>query len=321
MAETINVQELVAAFGRYQETNNKTIYQKLIQKTFTQGFMTTIVQDGDYRASQSIIDDLVQGFQKDWTPKGKAKFTPIEIRHRRHKFDKEFYPDEIMASWLGFLADETKDRKDWPITRYILEKLILPKVEENREMKLIANGVYAAPTEGEAQATGLSMDGFLTILQAKEDAGTSNINFIELEPFTTDNIVDEIEKFVDAIDELYQGMDIPIFISNKWYKAYKRKYRELYGTNLDYLDSKNSDKVDYSNNRLQVLPSMASSDRIVCTPKENFIRLIKQNDGASKVFIESVDRKVKIWADWHENVGFAIEEVVWTNALNESSGS
>jgi len=36
-----------------------------------------------------------------------------------------------METWLGFLGDEASDRKVWPITRYIIEQLILPKVLDN----------------------------------------------------------------------------------------------------------------------------------------------------------------------------------------------
>ena len=141
MAETISLAQLKAAFGTYVGTNQKDILRLLTQPTYSETFMTTKQsQDLVYRASKAVISDLVQGFQEGWTPKGKAAFTPVEILQRRHKIDLSFYPDEIMDSWLGFMGDESIDRKVWPITRYIIEQLIMPKVMDNRELALIGKG-------------------------------------------------------------------------------------------------------------------------------------------------------------------------------------
>lgn len=324
-AATITVSELKAQFGTYIKTNQQTILKLLTQRTFSQQFMTTIAsKDLEWRMAKAVIDDVVQGFQKDWTPKGNATFTPIAIPQRRHKVDIEFYPDEVFESWLGFLTDEKKNRKDWPITRYIIEQLLIPKVNENRELKLIGVGDYEAIVAETAQATGKSMDGFCTILEDKYAAGTSNINFFDpsehgLSAPSTTNIVDFMEAFVDWISEIYQSMNMPIFNSNTWYKRYKRRYRALYGSDADFTRD-NADEIDYSNNRLQPLPSMAGKNIFFCTPKENFIRLKNANDGASNIEVESVDRKIKVFADWHESVGYGIEEAIFAY-VPEDSGS
>ena len=324
----IDVAALKSEFGTYIGTNQKQLLKKLTQKTVSMGYMTTIKTDDlEYRMAKAVIDNIVQGFQKKWTPKGTASFTPISIVQRRHKFDYEFYPDDVVDSWLGFLADlnEGGDRKTWPITRYVMDNLILPKVNDNRELLLIGKGVYAAPVDEVAQNTGLSMDGFCTILENKRAAGTSSINFYNdstkfVGDPTESNIVDFVEGFVDFIDELYQGMEMPIFCSNAWYKAYKRKYRDIYGGNSDFQRT-NADQIDYSNNRLIPLPSMAGKNTFFCTPKENFIRLTRANDGASKIWMDSDKRLVLISADWHESVGFGMEEAIFAYTPDESASA
>lgn len=328
MSATISVSELISEFGTYIGTNQKDILQKLVQKTFSQNFMTTKAsRDLEYRAAQAVIDDVVQGFQKAWTTKGTPEFTPISISQRRHKVDLEFYPDEVFESWLGFLTDEKTDRKTWPISRYIIEQLLVPKVNDNRELKLIAKGDYEAVVAGTAQATGKSMDGFCTILKDKYTEGTSNINFFnDASTFisggpTSSNIVTFLETFVDWIDELYQGIEMPIFVSNAWYRAYMRKYRNLYGSNADFMKEDARSVVDFSLNRLQPLPSMAGENVMFCTPKPNFIRLINQNEGASNINLENVDRKIKVYADWHESVGFGIEEAIFAYVPESSESS
>jgi len=56
---------------------------------------------------------------------------------------------------------------------------------------------------------------------------------------------------------------------------------------------------------------MNGKDVIFTTPKENFIRLMNRNEGASNITIESVDRQIKVFADWYESVGFGIQEAVF----------
>ena len=312
MAETITLADLKSAFSTYIGTNQKDILRLLTQPTVSETFMTTVAsQDLVYRAAKALIDDLVQGFQKAWTPKGTAKFTPISIVQRRHKIDLAFYPDEIMDSWLGFLGDEATDRKAWPISKYIIEQLILPKVLENRELKLVGRGAYASPVDGTAQAVGLSMDGFLTILTAKKAAGTSLINFITLSVLTEANIFDQVELFAKSISEIYINLSMNIYISRAWYAAYHRKRRDLHGQDTNYTGAK--DLIEGTNLILVPLPSMAASNIIFATPKENFIRLMNRNNGASNITVESVDRQIKVFADWYESVGFGIEEAVFAS--------
>ena len=315
----ISVSELKSAFGTYIGTNQKDILTLLTAPTESQKHMTTIASaDLEYRASKAVVDDLVQGFQKGWTPKGVATFTPIAIPQRRHKFDWEMYPDDIVDSWLGFMADEKTNRTVWPISRYILERLILPKINDNRELKLIAKGVYEAPVIGTAQATGKSMDGFITILEKLKIAGGSNINFITLSALTKDNIFDQVELFAEGVAELYQDIPMEVFISRKWFAAYHKKRRDLHGQDLNYAGQK--DVIEGTNMTLMPLPSMNGKDVIFCTPKENFIRLMNRNDGASNISIESVDRQIKIFADWYESVGFGLQEAVFAS-VPASQGS
>jgi hypothetical protein len=153
------------------------------------------------------------------------------------------------------------------------------------------------------------MDGFCTILEDAHTAGTSNINFISLETLTATNIFDQIEEFAKGVDELYQSLSMKVFVSRGLYSAYHRRRRDLHGQDTNYDGAK--DIIEGTNLSLVPLPSMAGKDIIFSTPKENFIRLINRNEGASNINVESVDRQIKIFADWYEAVGFGIEEAVF----------
>jgi hypothetical protein len=319
---TISVAEIVSEFGTYLGQNIQQIKRLLTQPTISQNFMTTVAtKDLVYRASKAVVSDLVQGFQKAWTPKGTPAFTPRSIPQRRHKFDISFYPDEVVDTWLGFLTDEANARAQWPITRYILEQLIIPKINENRELSLIGIGDYEEPSEGVAQDTGKSMDGFCTLLEDLKTAGTSNVNFISLDGgMTYHNVVENIEDFAAMIKPLYLSIGMRLFCSQNIYMAYHRRKRDLYGIMPTY-DPKD-DVILGTNMILTPLPSMATKDIIFATPKENFIRVLNRNEGASNIMVENVDRQIKIYADWHESVGFGIEEALFAYVpSNEDAGS
>jgi len=318
--ETINIQEIVSEFTQGVGKSENDIKRLLLQPTESTKHMTRIMQEEPYRASKAVITDLVQGFQKGWTPKGKATFTPLTIPHRRHKIDLEFYPDEIVGSWLGFLAAENTKREVWPITRYIREKLIMDKVAQNRELKNYGIGVFEEVEDGVAQEVGKSMDGFCTTLEARKAAGTSLINFIDLDPLTTTNIYDQVEEFADGIAEIYQSIPMDVHLSKKWFRAYLRRRRDLHGGDTNY-DGMTNFVIEGTNLTLSPLPSMAGKDILFCTPKENFIWLTKVNDGASALNIETSKRQIFIFADWHENVGFGIEEAIFAYVPDQASAS
>jgi hypothetical protein len=320
MAATITTTEIVSEFGIYLGQSRNQILKLLTQPTESEKFMTTVpTKELEYRTAKAVISDVVQGFQKAWTAKGTAAFTPRTITQRRHKFDIAFYPDEVFETWLGFLADEAQDRKSWPITRYILEELVLPKVAENRELKLIGVGDYAAVVEDTPQATGLSMDGFCTQLEDALAAGTSNINFIDLDTLTDDNIFEQVENFGKSVSEMYQSISMRVFLSRYWFGAYARKRRDLHGTDVNY--KADNVLVEGTNMILTPLPSMTGKGIIFATPKDNFIRVINRNEGASNIAVENVDRQIKIYADWHEAVGFGIEEAIFASVPSEASAS
>jgi len=316
---TIDVGDLKTEFGTYISQTDRPIVATLTAPTKSEEFMTTKVAIEYWRASKSEINSVVQQFVAKWTPLGKAAFTPIEIQNRRHKINVPITPDEINLSWLSFLYDERLTPAEMPITKYIIEKLILPKVAEDRELRLIGTGVYSTTglndADGEAgQPTGRSMDGFLTILKKMYEAKLTtyaNVNFVNFSgvPVTSANIQDKMEEFVDSIDEIHQSIPMNIFTSQTLYRQYKRAYRDAFPV------TKNSDgagdEIDFSVQRLQPLPSMASAKHFFATPKENFIRLRNLNDGANKIFMQTENYDVKVFAEWWEAVGFAIQEALY----------
>ena len=141
-ADTIVTDELREEFGKYVANVKYDIITLLFGKLQATQYMTTkMTEKTVWRAIQSHISDLMQKFTPYWTPSGQSKFTPIEIPNHKHKINVPIKPAEIMEDVIGYLYDEGLQPKDMPIVKYIIEVLLKPKIEEERDEQ-IAVGVY-----------------------------------------------------------------------------------------------------------------------------------------------------------------------------------
>ena len=313
----MDVSAIVSEFGAYYikgGQNEARLIKKLYEKSMTEQAFTTIVTDETkWRGSEAVISRLLQPFQKAWTPTGAVTFDPIDIDAFKLKMDFEDYPDDLEATWLGFLADANLDRKEWPFVRWLVEQHIIPKMQEDYELNEIFAGVYAAPTAGTAGAAGTAMNGIKAIRNAHITAG--RITPITSGALATDPLafVDQIEDFVDSINTKYWNAPMELNVAQQLERRYLRGYERKYGRNLDYTGT--GTKVEGTNITLVGRASQNGSDIMWATPKTNAVRLVKKSQNMNQVRIENVDRKVKLYTDFWSGIGFLIPEIVFTNDL------
>lgn len=310
----IDASEIVTAFGDYyinEGQNMNRLRQAIRQPAVTPSYATPIIHESDlYRSSNSALGEIVQQFQKAFTAKGNLTFHPNEIRLRNAKIDISLYPDDVKGKWLGFLASlDDQERKNWPIVRYLLEKHVVPQIPHDMETKAYWGGSYVAPTPGTAGTAAGTIDG----LKKQIDAGLldGSMNAVVLSnPITPTTIFDGIEEFSDAIDPVLASQKIQMFMSPLNLKRYFRDKRNTHGTDQLY-DGKTAKTVDFSENiELVALPSMAGSDYIWATPKDNFLHLRKVN-GMSTPKVEESKREVFLMLDWYEAIGFDYNALVY----------
>jgi len=321
----LTVTDLITEYGAYYKAGSQNVtrvLKQMMQPTVTENYMTLLKTDDTvYQLSQGKIADLIQPFQKAFTAKGGMTFTPNKIELNHIKVDDSLYPDDIEATWLGFLSSSDLTRKDWPIVRYIIEQYYLPKIKDNLELKEIFKGIYAAPGAGVAGATGTSMDGIGKKITDGLADGT--INFANLGVVTTANIFDKVELFIDHISEVYQGVEMNVFMSKSWEKAYLRDKRSQAYYNIGS-DAQIANRIDFTPQSVVGLPSMNGSDVFFATPKDNMLYVQKKDLNKYRFNIEESKREVYFMTDWYEGVGFGINEIVWaydpTVSVASSSG-
>ena len=312
----MNISDVIVEFGAYYQNggqNASRIVKQMTVKSVTESlFQTRVTDETEYRAAEGRIGELLQPFQNEFTPKGTIEFLAVAIKAYKSKIDTQEYPDDLEASWLGFLTGEDIDRKEWPFVRWYVEEFLIPKIKEDIETKAIYGGVYAAPTPGTPGTAASSMNGVKKIINDHITDG--RIEPILTGTLSTDPVtfLEQVEEFCDAIDDRYAGKKMVLAMSEKNAKKYARGYKKAYGQVVNYTDDKRM-TVDDTNIQIIGLPSMVGSDKLWCTPPENAIRLIKKSQNMNNIKIQPDVRLLKFFTDFSIGVGFTIPELIFTN--------
>jgi len=328
--ETIDVDSVVSEFGDLVNYVKLDMIGQIFQGFETAQHLTWKRGIKSWKATRSLITSVVQQFVPKFTPLGDTTFTAIEIPLRRFKINVLITPADV-EDWIYSMYDESKDLDQHPITVYIVNKLIVPQAWDDLD-HIAANGEFveldwSTVSENDPGQDPInSIDGFLTQLKAQKALGeTSKMNYIALNEFTAENVIDEVNKFVDAIDKKYKRKDMPVYIDPTLYRMYKRAYKDKYGSGSDKADDPKygGDVIDFSRNRLVPMYNMTDSKALFTTPKENFIGLRHKNEpGATKLTLRKYDYDIHGLGEFRFGIGFAIAEAVFYYVPDEAgSGS
>ena len=279
-------------------------------------YMTRVQSNTDYIASAAIMSEVSQQFTPKWTPKGAAKFSPIRIPYRRHKINVLIQPAEVIKSWLLWLYEQGKTMADMPITRYIVENHILPKVLDDITISMVGKGKFVdagTVVDGDTgKAAKNSMDGFETILVEGKTDADCKINYYKAakDPMqmTDTELLTYVNEFVDSISGLFAHI-VTIHCSEQLLTKYKRAD---FAVNGKYTGVENDGSIRFTNFHLVPLKSMYNSPIIFATPKENFVELVDYSKAESCITkIEEQNYDVKVFGEYSLSVGFKIAEAVY----------
>lgn len=319
----IDVSAVVAQFGAYYIANPNNMSRLraiLYQPSVTSKFFAERADDDTvYRSTLSKLNRIVQPFQKAFTPIGDIVFTPNQFPKFKIKVDMEETPDDLEATYLGFLAALPElERANWPFIRWLVEVHVIAKIQEDLELNEYFSGVYAAPTAGTAGASGTAMNGLKKVIHDYNAAGRTNLGngAIATGAFDADPVVfvTQVESFVDAIPKIYRPKLDFVFMTVENAIKFKRGMRKKYNTY--YSQTTDLTKLeDYENISVVGLPSMsaAASNLIWTTQPDNRIRATKKATLANTMKIESVKRVVDLLTDWWEALNFEVPEFIFHN--------
>lgn len=303
----INATQLREELGAYNRANNQEIRSMAYQQSVTAKYMRLVASiKGIFPALQAITGHLVQGFQAVWTPLGITKFKVNELRNYRQKVNYPIRPNDIHASWLAQLYTENKKPADMPISQYIINQQLMPKVVADREL-LICKGKYDA---SKLDQFGHSMNGIVEIINQGLAVGTDNPVFqVPMVAITSSNITDQVTAFEQAIPEVLKSLLKRVYMSSANLEKYRLDFFKKYGSYPSYTANQGYTTI-LGNRELVGLPGLNGSDLIFSTPDENFLRLIDLNDEAVITDIQAADYDVKIFMEWSEGVAFHTNQMV-----------
>jgi len=313
------VTDLITEYGDYYlnsgQNSSRMFKQLYAENTFDQHFTRRESKDASiFQLASVAMSRVLQPFQNDWSPAGEETYTPSPIPLFRLKNDVALSPDDLVDTWMDWLSSSDQDRKTWPLIRWLIEEHIQPKSIEDCILNEAYNGEFLAPpTPGTAGAVSTAMNGVKFTINAHITSG-------RIAPITTgalattgEAFVDQVEAFVNDINIRYRRKMMPLIMSVENHALYKEGMIEKY--NMNYQQAEIDVLRLYPNIKVFGEEALGTSDKIIATEKSNAIVAFKHAVNESRYQIESMDRTVKVWNDYHKGYGFAIPENVFTNNL------
>tara|TARA_R110002096_G_C14661308_1_gene727998 strand:+ start:3803 stop:4819 length:1017 start_codon:yes stop_codon:yes gene_type:complete len=262
---------------------------------------------GLYPQGAALITNVVQGFAPVWNDMGSVQIDHKILKNYRHKVNFGFTPDEVQSSYWAYLYEEGKSVEDMPITKFVVEVMLLPKVVDDIAT-LSVKGVY----NGAALGTfGNAMNGIEKILLdlfAGVPATDHTPFKIPLTALTDTNIVDQVTAFERTIPSKLKNKIKKIFMSENNKERYIIQYEEQFGANL--LVNKDKATTRVGNREIVGLPGMDTDD-IFATVDGNFVRLVDFFDGKPAVTdVQKADYTVKYFMEFWKGYDFLVNELV-----------
>jgi len=269
---------------------------------------------GLYPQGAALITNVVQGFAAVWNDMGSIQIDHKILKNYRQKVNFGFTPDEVQSSYWAYLYEENKKPEDMPITKFVVEQMLLPKVVDDVAF-LSIKGVYDA---GDLGTFGKSMNGLEQILVDLFAAvpGTDHTPFkIPLTALTDGNIVDQVTSYERQIPSKMKSKITKIFMSENNLERYIMQYETQFGQNQFQQDKM---KTRIGKREIVGLPGLETDD-IFSTIDANFVRLVDFFDGKPAITdVQKADYKVKYFMEFWKGYDFLVNELVLVSNFTDA---
>lgn len=310
----INISQLVAEFGAYYKAkgqNVKDIRGQLMSVNETDRlFQLNPTNDTRLEGGTIDIGPVLQAYQDTFTKYGDVSLAGVVIDLYQLKVDLEKNPNSLERSWAGFLASNKLKRSEWPIVRYLIEKLVIPKIQEDWELNGVFKGAPTAITPGTAHPIINSVKG---IKKLQNDAVTAaKLSPIVLGSVPTDivQMVDYVEAFVDSIPKEALPFLQDIAMSDTLFKRFRKGMCKKYNMNYAQMELT---KIAHTNVTVSGFRSHEGSNRIWTTIQGNAVMGVKKPENEQVFNVEESKRQLSIMTDFYKGLGFWRYDCVWIN--------
>lgn len=315
----MDISTILSQFGAYyldHGQNASNLMNEILRPTDTmdlQGVQRIRTKETIFRSADTRFSETLQAYQHGFTPNGQATFTPNVIQLQHIKSDIAMHDiDTIEASWLGFLAgDNGATLKTWPIVRYFIEQLWMPKFRENWELEAIYKGVRQESVVGNAGTASHAIDGIKKRLQEAAVA-THPLTTVTTGALSTATIYEQMEAIAAAIYAKFSNRPFVVFCGPEFEFAYKKALRDL-GKYVMFSDKDVSTKIDFTNVVIKGVESMRGTTDWFATIPQNMLYITKMADGAGAIDIQQFHRDIDIMIDYWFGVGFENNQLLFAS--------
>lgn len=267
MAHSISVSTTGNALGQYCVRYGDRINQTIRQGLELERDLPKMECDYAYQGQDVSISDVLQPYQKAFTPNNTESFDGVLNILQIGKIDLEFDWEQMetfFTKWKCNWFEAGKHEEEWSYPRYIIDEVILPKLVE--ELNTVSyNGVYAAPTAGTAGAFLTSFDGYGKKIADSITAG--DLTPIVVGALVSTTMVAQVRTFCAGLPSKYRHKKGIIYMSKTNAQIYADDYQAKYPARTVTIDTPDRQylKVDHYNKMIVGLESMEGSDRFIAT--------------------------------------------------------
>lgn len=309
MPHLINIDVTGNALGQYCTKFSDKISQDLRQELEFEKTTPFVSCDYAYQGKDISISDLMQAYQKAFTPKNQESFDGLLNTLQIGKVDLEFDWAEMEKFFDKFACnffEAGKNEDDWAFYRYIMANVVPAKLTE--ELNLTSwNGVRVAPTAGTAGAFLGTFTGWKKQIADFITAGA--ITPVATGAFTAATVVDQVRDFCKALPINYRYMGGTIHMSKTNAQLYADAYQVKYPTRT-VTEMKHNEQyliVDHYNKGIKGYKAMEGSNRIFVTFDNLDSMIVGTRQGFAKYpnfRVHVYDRSIHILSEFYRFYGF-----------------
>lgn len=205
----------------------------------------------------------------------------------------------IEKNWLGYLNREGSSTMKWSFIEFVMAE-VGKKIKNEQELRWL-RGVRKNPTVNVPGTAMQASNGLLKFLK-------NQISLFKVKPFTglpeptSSTLANYIYQYTQRIPEVLRDSGrMVLYMSSSMLSDYHKNLESLYGLNQDYKPDLMFVK-EYPSVKIQPIPNMGSSKRLIWTLAGNIILLEDQPGEMMRFNFEQKDWTLKVWSNWKESV-------------------
>jgi hypothetical protein len=326
----VNVQKIVDAFNLVVGKERTKMMSDLLYGNQDEVLVADSRAEGGVQENQyyvganHFIDSVWQPYVDTKVAKGGLTFLPTKVLQRRHMVYLPFKPDRIRGSLIiGKLSQEDQAINAREIVK-VLQERMMASIQNDRVESVIYKGVYAAPTDAQANSASSSVNGFGKLLELGLEAPKSDKeNYINrwdnVGALDEDTTYAQIKDLVAQTPAKFRNKQANFYLSDDMMLAYKETREATIGLRVNTND-KDLMRVPNTNWTFRPSIAMTGSKRCFMSPAGNMVRIYDQlnGEGSIEAFKKDVDN-ITLYAAWCESYGFDYNGLIWSNTFTSSS--